>query len=144
MALQVPRPMSRARTVLAVDHGERHIGLAVTDPEGRHALAHGTTDARPGAGTLTAIRRIIAEEHVERIVVGLPLNLAGEEGSQARAARAFGNRLGEATGLPVEYVDERFTSREAERSAAVKGTEADAEAARLILESWLERQATQA
>lgn len=125
--------------VLALDDGEQRIGLAVTDQGQRHALAHSAVHAKPEAAALSAILRVISTERVERIVVGLPLTLAGTEGAAARKARAFGGVLARATSLPVEFVDERFTSGAAERAAAEKGTEPDAEAARLILEAWLQR-----
>lgn len=123
--------------VLALDYGERRIGLAVTDPEQRTALAYGVVAAQPREESLAGIRRVIAAESVESIVVGLPLTLEGREGSQAEKARAFGKALAETTRLPVEFFDERFTSGTAFEAAKEKGTAEDAEAARLILEGWL-------
>ena len=63
---------------------------------------------------LEAIRSRLTERAVSLIVVGLPLNMDGSEGPSARAARAFAEHLGSATGLPVEMFDERLTSFEAE------------------------------
>jgi putative Holliday junction resolvase len=94
---------------------------------------------------LTEIRSRLAERGVSLIVVGLPLNMDGSEGSSARAARAFAEHLGSATGLPVEMFDERLTSFEADerlREASASGTAKrgarDAVAAAVILEGWLE------
>lgn len=125
--------------VLALDYGDQRIGLAVTDPDGEHALAHSTVPAQPVGAALGAIQQIILTENVERIVVGLPLTLEGNEGEQARKTRVFATALAERTGLPQEFMDERFTSVDAEKAAAAKGTSPDAEAARLILEGWLAR-----
>ena len=125
--------------MLALDHGDQRIGLALTDREQRHALAHGTVAAQPEHEALRAIVNIISSEGVTHIVVGLPLTLEGAEGFQAEKARTFGTALARETGLPVSFVDERFTSGAATKAAKEKGGEPDAEAARLILEAWLMR-----
>lgn len=127
--------------MLALDYGDQRIGLALTDREQQHALAHGTVAAEPEHEALRAIMGIIASESVGRLVVGLPLTLRGAEGFQAEKARAFGTALARETGLPVDFVDERFTSGAAAEAAAEKGSETDAEAARLILEAWLMKRA---
>ncbi len=125
--------------VLALDYGAQRIGLALSDPEQERALAHGVIAAQPRDGALEELRRLSAVESVERIVIGLPLTLAGGEGPQAAETRAFAERVREATGIPVEFVDERFTSGDAAKAAAEKGTAPDAEAARLILDAWLQK-----
>ncbi len=90
--------------------------------------------------------RALSPRRIDRVVVGLPINMDGSEGPMARAARAFAERLRLATGLEVEFQDERLSSFEArERLARVAGSGArkkrpvDAVAAAVILESWLER-----
>ncbi|TSC63630.1 MAG: putative Holliday junction resolvase [Parcubacteria group bacterium Gr01-1014_106] len=125
--------------VLGIDYGDQRIGLAVTDPAGEIALTYSMIPAQPLDAALSAIQRVIAAEHVERVVLGLPLTLEGQEGEQARKTRAFAAALAERTGLPQEYMDERFTSGAAAEAAHAKGTSTDAEAARLILEGWLVR-----
>lgn len=125
--------------ILALDYGVQRIGLALTDPDERHALAHDVFPGQPPAAALEAIQRLVHTAGVTRLVVGFPRTLTGDEGPQAQAVKVFGDTLTAATRLPVEYVDERFTSRDAERIAAEKGTAPDAEAARLILETWLAR-----
>lgn len=126
--------------ILALDYGSQRVGVAVTDAEQKYALAHGVVAAQPPSKALGAIQEVVRAEGVERIVVGLPRTLEGGEGVQARTVRDFGSALARVTQLPVEYVDERFTSRDAASIAAEKGTAPDAEAARLILEMWLEWQ----
>jgi putative holliday junction resolvase len=105
----------------------------------------GIMERRSLKNDLDAIRSRLADRDVSLIVVGLPLNMDGTEGPSARAARAFAEHLGSATGLPVEMFDERLTSveaeermREASASRAVKKTARDAVAAAVILEGWLE------
>ena len=131
--------------VAAIDFGRKRIGLAITDTDGRGAYPVGIVERRSLKEDLDAIRSQLAERRVSRIVVGLPLNMDGAEGPSARAARAFAEHLGTATGVAVEMFDERLTSVEAEerlRSASIsrsgKKAVRDAVAATEILEGWLE------
>lgn len=125
---------------LAVDFGDARIGLAVTNPERTMAVPRGVVPAQPLGQAVKDIRAVVASAGVTRLVIGLPRTLVGGEGPQAARVRAFAETLRSATGLPVEFVDERFTSRDATAAAAAKGTDPDAEAARLILETWIDRQ----
>jgi putative holliday junction resolvase len=136
--------------VAAIDFGRKRIGLAITDDDGRGAYPVGIMERRSLNHDLDAIRSQLAERGVSRIVVGLPLNMDGTEGPSARAARAFAEHLGMATGVAVEMFDERLTSVEAEerlRSASIsrsgKKAGRDAVAAAVILEGWLESRRTQ-
>jgi putative Holliday junction resolvase len=105
--------------VLGLDHGERRIGVAVSDATGTIATPHSVIDRRGGDVSET-LRSVIAEYDVELVVVGLPLQLSGEEGTSARSARAFADTVAEATGLPVALQDERFTTVTAE-DALIEG-----------------------
>lgn len=127
--------------VLALDYGDARIGLAITDPDCRYALAHSIVPAKPEGEALRSLLRVISEEGVSRVILGLPLTLDGREGEQARKVRAFSGALSGVCNLPLEFIDERFTSKEGERAAREKGhATPDAEAARLILQTWLDRQ----
>ena len=109
--------------VAAIDFGRKRIGLAITDADGRGAYPVGIVERRSLKEDLDAIRSQLAERRVSRIVVGLPLNMDGTEGPSARAARAFAEHLGTATGVAIEMFDERLTSVEAEerlRSASME------------------------
>ena len=125
--------------VIGVDHGERRIGLAVGDDE--TGMAFPRPPIRAGAAAPDAIRRVAAAEGTDRVVVGLPLNMDGSEGSQAASARAFGARL-DAAGLAVSYVDERLTSWAAAQPLPGAGQRQvpkdsiDSAAAALILEQY--------
>jgi putative Holliday junction resolvase len=137
----------RVRT-LALDHGERRIGLAISDPSGSLAQPLETVEQerrRPEA-VFERIEAIVTRLDVKQLVVGLPLNMNGSAGPAAAAARAFGEALAARTGLPVEFVDERWTSVEAERLMDRAGVserrrrgKVDPVAAALILRTWLER-----
>jgi len=107
--------------VLGVDYGERRIGLAVSDPEGRIAFPAGTLQSAGRAKDLAALCALAAERGVTRVVVGLPLHMDGRRGPEAEAAQRFAEALAEASGLPVETLDERWTSLEAERALRETG-----------------------
>jgi len=124
--------------VLALDHGSARCGCAVSDPSGTLATPLGAV-ARPDTEAgLEEIERLVSEREVERIVVGMPLTLGGEEGEQARAARAFAEALAERVTVPVELHDERLTTRMAERSGGARpASDEDSRAAAHLLEGWL-------
>ena len=121
--------------VLALDHGSARCGCALSDPSGTLATplpAIERPDTRRG---LAAIVRLVEEHGAERVIVGLPLTLRGEEGDQAGRARRFAERLGRRVSVPVELHDERLTTRLAERTGGE--TDADSRAAAHLLESYL-------
>jgi putative pre-16S rRNA nuclease len=101
--------------ILAVDWGERRIGVAISDPTGLIATGLETLIVRGEKDALERLHALILAEEVDRIVVGLPLLLSGEAGEAARTAMAFAHRLRERTGLPVDTYDERLTSALSER-----------------------------
>lgn len=132
---------------MALDWGTKRIGVAVTDPLGLMAHPVDTLAAEDEAAFFKALRLIIEDKDVTRIVVGLPVNMDGTHGPAARSAKAFADRVAAATGLPVETTDERLTSMDADHhlhDAGVKDWKkrkqrVDRVAAALILQSWLER-----
>ena len=105
--------------VLGLDHGERRIGVAVSDATGTIATPHSVIDRR-GIDVSEVLRSVIDEYDIEVIVVGLPLHLSGDEGASAQSARAFAESVAEATGLPVALQDERYTTVTAE-GALIEG-----------------------
>ena len=132
---------------LGIDHGSKRIGLAISDPGGTIALPAGTLESRGLERDLAAIREVVEAHQVKRIVVGLPLHMDGRAGRQAEAARVFAERLAEAFGLPVDTLDERWTTREAERALRATGRRGrekrariDSVAAALLLRTYLERE----
>jgi putative Holliday junction resolvase len=133
--------------VLALDYGTARIGVAVSDPEGITAQPLEAIQRGRGRGNpLAAIARLVREYEVERIVVGLPLHMEGQPGEQARAAQAFGGSIAASTGLPVEYLDERWTTLEAGRALDALGVRGrrrrerlDGAAAAILLRTFLDR-----
>ena len=125
--------------LIGIDPGERRIGVAVGDEE--TGMAFPRPALRAGSQAPDGIRALANAEGTQRIIVGLPLNMDGSEGSQAAAARAFGARLG-ALGLDVIFSDERLTTWDAaERMAESRPRSSaadaiDSAAAALILEQY--------
>jgi putative Holliday junction resolvase len=121
--------------ILALDHGAVRCGCAVSDPTGTVVTPLPAIERPDTKRGLAAIARLAGEQDAERVVVGLPLTLRGEEGEQAVRARTFAERLGRRVSVPVELHDERLTTRLAERTGG--GTDADSRAAAHLLESYL-------
>ena len=141
----------RGRRALGVDVGTRRVGVAVSDSAGTLATPIDVLDRRAGdEATWLALAEIAREWEVGLVVVGLPRSLDGSEGPAAAAARADAGAIGDATGLPVEFVDERFTTVTAAaqlQAAGVSGRArrgtVDAAAATVLLQAWLDgRRAT--
>jgi len=131
--------------VLGVDLGEKRIGLAISDPAGSIAFPAGFVASRGRERDLAALHEIAAQRGVARIVVGLPIHLDGRPSPGSEAARRFAEALGELTGLPVDLLDERWTSRAAERSLGESKSgrkrrreAVDSVAATLLLRTYLE------
>jgi putative Holliday junction resolvase len=130
--------------VVGLDHGSRRIGIAVGSEETGQAFARPALHRRAAIADLDRIEALARAEGASTVVVGLPRNMDGSEGSQAAAARAFGAELS-ARGLAVVFVDERLTSWEAGERLSAEGRrprrasgQKDSAAARLILQEYLD------
>lgn len=123
--------------ILALDHGAARCGVAISDPTGTLATPLAAVERPESRRGLAAIADLAAERGVERVVVGLPLTLRGEEGHQAGEARAFAARLEARLTVPVELLDERLTTRQAMRTGG--GADLDSRAAAHLLEAHLAR-----
>lgn len=126
---------------LGLDIGSKRIGVAVSDPGGRVATPVKVLEA----GSVQALRRMAEDYEAEKVVVGLPKTLSGEEGPQAASVREAAERIGSELGVPVVYFDERLSSAEAKRSMAQAGLserrmrgKLDAAAACLVLQAYLD------
>jgi putative holliday junction resolvase len=120
--------------VLALDHGTVRIGAAICDPTGTLCTPLPVIEPPEAA----AVAALVREREVERVVVGLPVHLSGEEGTQAALARAFAEELGEVIEIPVDTYDERLTSRMADVSRREgAGASRDSIAAAHLLEAYL-------
>jgi putative Holliday junction resolvase len=129
---------------MALDIGERRIGVAISDPDCRVATPHSVLDAR-APELEQRIRRLLDDYEVARVVVGLPLTLEGTEGPQAAHVREAVARLEAAVPVPIEFFDERLSSVQARRSLSESGMSerqmrgrVDMIAASLILQSYLD------
>ena len=129
----------------ALDLGRARVGVAIDDGLGAMAHPRGVLDGRDRKRLLAELRRLAEGEGIARFVVGLPLRMSGEEGPEARAARALAQAIADATGREVELWDERLTTVQAARSlraSEVRGRKAreriDEAAACAILQAWLD------
>jgi putative Holliday junction resolvase len=148
---------SRPTRILALDYGRARIGLAIADAESAQASPLATMGRINRNEDMRRLRELVREHAVKQIVVGLPLRLDGTRGDMAEEAARFGQRVHKQLGLPVEMVDERLTSWEAERlleeqqGRTIHATSSkkrqketaklgvDAMAAALILKEYLDR-----
>lgn len=134
------------KTLLAFDYGIKNIGVASGQTITRSANSQPPLKAKDGIPDWTQIEKLLNEWQPDLILVGLPLNMDDSESELSARARKFANRLHGRFGAKVEMVDERLSSFEAKSevmgrggSRDYKNNPVDSIAARLILESWLER-----
>lgn len=143
--------------VVGIDLGSRRIGVAVSDGLGLTAQPHATIARHGGLRDLEAIAQVVRQVGATRVVLGLPVNHAppdprhaggaGPQDDAARRARTFGEKLGAHLQLPVDLIDESFSTVEAEAvlleadlSRARRREVVDKLAAAVILQRWLDQQ----
>lgn len=134
----VGRELPRDGTVLAFDYGEKKIGVALGNFITREARALTILPNITVEGRFEAVAALIQAWNPVKLIVGMPVNPEGGEQPSMKLARRFGNQLNGRFGLPVEWVDERYTSRAASMAGARRG-ELDAEAARIILQQYFDQ-----
>jgi putative Holliday junction resolvase len=134
-----------AGRIMALDYGDRRIGVALSDPLGVAARPLMTLVRRSRARDLEALAALAREHEVTRIVVGWPLAMDGSRTERVRLTEIFMQRVGRVTGLPVEPWDERLTSVQAERVLIEGGVRRerrreviDQVAAVILLQSYLD------
>lgn len=132
---------------MGLDVGSKTIGVAVSDELGFSAHPITTVRRTNLRADLHELARLIAEQDVVRLIVGLPLNMNGSEGHRAVESRKLGDALAEQSQLPIVYWDERLTSVAAEKSLIEADVSRkrrkeviDQVAACLILQGWLDSQ----
>lgn len=137
--------------VAGIDFGTVRIGIALSDAQRTIASPYENYTRRGPEADARRMRRLVEEEDVRLFVVGLPIHLDGRESRKSLEARAFGDWLAEATGVPVEFFDERFTSSEAEQlllgadmTSRRRKKRLDMVAAQIFLAAYLESGGTQA
>jgi len=122
--------------ILALDFGRARTGVAVSDPTGTVARPVGVVERAGTDDGLTEVVRLIDDEQVDRVVVGLPLTMRGGRGEQAEETQRFVEALSARTDVPVVTYDERFTTDLAARTDSPAPE--DARAAAHLLSSYLE------
>jgi putative Holliday junction resolvase len=129
----------------AIDYGTVRLGVAITDPDQRLASPLENYTRRTPALDRQWLVQLVANERIAGIIIGLPVHNSGDESQKSREARQFGQWVQEATGLPIAFFDERFTSAQAE--ALLMGAELtkkrrkerlDKLAAQILLTAYLE------
>jgi len=132
-------------SALGIDVGSKRIGLAGCDGTGLIATGITTIERKSFVEDVEKIQQIVNDRQVQILVVGLPYNMDGSLGFQARHVQKFATRLGKSLQLPLEYMDERLTSFQAEqllisenRSPSRNKGLIDRKAAALILQQWLD------
>jgi putative Holliday junction resolvase len=132
--------------VLGIDTGDARIGVAISDDLGM--LAHPLETVKASDEAPARIAAIAKERNVKVIVVGMPRNMDGTRGPAAEKAKAFGEKLREATGCDLRYWDERLTTTAAQKALHEAGRDVkksraviDQVAAQMILQGWLDAQA---
>lgn len=133
-------------SALGLDLGKKRIGVAGCDRTGLIATGLITLVRTSFARDLACLQQLVAERQVEILVVGLPYSMNGSLGFQARQVQNLGRRLAKALDLPLEYMDERLTSVEAEQLLRAQNLSPsrnkaliDQKAAALILQQWLDQ-----
>lgn len=130
-----------SETVMAFDFGERRIGVAIGETLLGQARALATVDETANDRRFSAIDKLIATWHPARLVVGLPRHTDGSEHEFAPRCNRFARQLEGRYHLPIERVDERYSScmAESQRVGDKYKARIDAEAAAIILQSWLDK-----
>ena len=131
---------------LGIDFGERRIGLAISDPEGRLAVPLATFERRSDRQAVGRIAAIVQEEGVEALVVGEPVRVDGQRGEAAERVARLTAKLRQRLVLPVRMIDETLTSVEAEQRLQSAGVDIrrrperiDAVAAQILLQEALDQ-----
>ena len=133
--------------ILGIDYGDVRVGLAVSDPTGLIAGGIGIVKIIGMNNAVEQIVNVVNERQIEKIVLGLPLNMDGSEGPSAQKIRAFAAKLNEKIPeVPIEFLDERRTSMLAADYMTLTGTfgkkrkeSVDTLSAQIILQSYLDR-----
>tara|TARA_B100000029_G_scaffold154823_1_gene150138 strand:- start:15480 stop:15890 length:411 start_codon:yes stop_codon:yes gene_type:complete len=131
---------------LSLDIGNKRIGVAISDLTGLFAFPLTTILRKNSTHDIEKICELIEKEEIKELIIGLPLLLSGDEGSQAKLVKSFANLLYEKINIPLHYIDERYSSVQAEDKLINAGIspsknriKIDAAAAAIILQSYLDK-----
>ena len=139
------KPCERSKKLMGLDVGDKTIGIALSDELGVTAQPYQTLARKRDAEALRTIRRIVDDRGISAVIVGLPKNMDGSVGRQARKVMAFTERIEAMLDVPVVHWDERLTTVAAERvliqgdvSRAKRKQHVDKLAAAVILQGYLD------
>ena len=143
--MDTEKPKEKGK-LAGIDFGTVRIGIAISDPDRIIASPYEIYTRKNERLDAEYFKRFVREEQIVRFVVGFPIHLDGRVSEKAREALAFGAWLTEQTGLPVDYIDERFTSveagyylREAKMTLKQRKKRTDKIAAQILLTNYIER-----
>jgi putative holliday junction resolvase len=117
-----PGPTSTPGVILAIDYGQKRMGLALSDEHQLTSRPYATWNRTNRRHDLGRLRELVRQERVSHIVVGLPLHLDGSASEMSEEARRFAERVEKTLGLRVEMVDERLTSWEAQETLSARSS----------------------
>lgn len=126
--------------ILGIDHGKKRIGLAWVQDGLDVVLPFGAITVETEEQVINDLAKTVTEEGIDVVVIGLPIGLDGKENEHTVLVRTFAEMLKEKTGITPEFVDERFSSKAADRLGD-GGASRDEKAAMMILETYLTRRA---
>ena len=131
---------------LALDIGNKRIGVAVSDITGLYAFPLTTIYRKNISNDIEKLYQLIIEKEANELIIGLPLLLSGEEGAQVRLVKSFVNLLNKKIDIPIYYIDERYSTVQAEdklMNAGIRSSKnqkkIDSAAAAIILQSYLDK-----
>jgi putative Holliday junction resolvase len=133
--------------IMGLDVGDKRTGVAISDPMGMLASPLLVVETENESGEIDILLKLIENNNIEKIIIGLPISMDGTVGTQAEKVKAFGEKLISKSPVPVEYRDERLTTVSAKRmvmesrhkkSKNNKKVEYDAAAAAVILQAYLD------
>lgn len=123
---------------LGIDYGKKRIGLALSDPEGRIGFPFAELQVFNFRLTAKEIKKIIRQEKIVKVIIGLPRSFQGQETEQTREVSAFANKLKKEIFIPIEFENEMLTTKIAAKNG-VKKEHLDASSAAIILQSYLDK-----
>ncbi len=131
--------------ILAIDYGKKRLGLAWCDTAIGVVLPYGVIETRPTSpmgevfgGQALDLADLIKKERVEKVIMGLPLGLDGKENANTKIVREFAEALKTQIDIPIDFIDERFSSAQADRMTGGEASR-DEKAAMVILQTYFEK-----
>lgn len=125
--------------ILAIDYGTRKVGLAISDETKSIALPFLILENKGNKNLSEEIHKLCQKNKVEKIIIGMPKTLAGQEGKEAQKVKKFAKILEEKVNLPIIFEDERLTSKMAQRFLEKNKKIDDKIAAQILLQGYLDK-----